>query len=1357
MDWITLTVFLVSGSLALASPPSRHLSRGAGDLSAMPAGALQDALRFDGREESRSALQAADLLAGQLMDGSISAHGEGREEQRLLRREVKRNIGSLSSSQWTSTAGQDNASGSDAKVNDDYGSANLGGGQPQSEDKESHVLERLKTWLRRSVEKLKGAASSPLQMNRGVDPSKRPDGSPGIRNDPAVVSRAQSLARRLGDDWRQMERQHEEVLQRCDAVALERNRAMQKAQTTTKPSATPQRAGPVLEPGEDLRLVELALKSSYDLVVGTAVSQPIGEIVLPKKPFSQYLWLDISHGLCAQGTSGAMVRGMWDTLSGQFSVHRRESWGLTTVEGGVPARWRFKGGDLEECKMFCYDLQNCVAFSFNAETGCFPYTERCRDDLIEKANETAYYEMAEYSFTSHVDMGHRASCDAACHICETFQGSGCNQCQASICNDKSGLWCWGCEPFRNLMGSESYQCDLNNHFCPRTPIGFPDASSTTTTPPENWTSTATSTNTSVTTITVTTTTSGTSTSGTSTTTTTNSTTTSVATTATSTTTQTSTSSTTTMNLLIQVQFTFFVRMVDYALLVSDAPLLAAFQEGIKGIFKTAGGRFVKYQTVKLDPGIRITLDIHLFGCTMLQAREMFIVDDLVLPIQTALREVDGIERVAASGVDRIVVTDLRPWDGEDRSSTTVTSTMTTWTSTTTAAPICPTAPVDTADLRGENGPLQAISIKEVKGGQCIAGNGKGPVVGDGDCDPAKSRSWYMLGSADCAKIFYINGTNRFGLGGKGGEIEAGLAIHLLNEPTWGSSSMDWKIFAVGATGTFKLQARKDPTLCMKYDDVNLNGWKLTLCQYADHFELSPTPQALGACRPEPGFLYEASAPFSIKDVSEDKCIGQPFNSAGGGGVNNPLEPQIQNCTDLRFFYTSGNPNCAKIYWNDGFEGNDIFGLASQASVISKDTTVNFKCCSLRNTSHSWAFLQQGVGFFKIQSKENPELCMGKSTYEAGYQFTPCKDASVFQLDPVPLSLKENPSDAVCTDVMMNSGSEKADVEFWKTKCEETPTDALMVRVKMGAVIDFFKPTGNASYCDMFTSGNRHQWSFDGTRWAVPEYDGGARFLGGSSKFWPENQAQYLGDKRQRLSSWGSRTTEVGGCCSENYDRGVPAWEKSFKVGYCESACSAYTCPSGHMLSKGAPSIAGDSKEKCCVEACSDYTCKADYVSRLAPAVIEAVGDKDTTCCIFANLVRVTMTVEGIADSAVANANKVGTIEASVSNAVALEAKVSPSEIKVDLTKPRAAGTPVRISLTINADTGSGALSSKLKESSTLSSALAKAIADVPNAVEDPTNAPATVTDVKVVKAFKPAETTTVSTTSANVTVDTAGS
>jgi hypothetical protein len=106
-------------------------------------------------------------------------------------------------------------------------------------------------------------------------------------------------------------------------------------------------------------------------------------------------------------------------------------------------------------------------------------------------------------------------------------------------------------------------------------------------------------------------------------------------------------------------------------------------------------------------------------------------------------------------------------------------------------------------------------------------------------------------------------------------------------------------------------------------------------------------------------------------------------------------------------------------------------------------------------------------------------------------------------------------------------------------CGYFPGDAILMRVTMGSVVDFFTPASSATLCDMLGSSSLHTWSADAAGpFVAPQYDTTAGRLGGSAVGWPN-----VG--REQLSFWGG-DAGGGGCCHLSYSDAA-SWGRSFTI------------------------------------------------------------------------------------------------------------------------------------------------------------------------------------------------------------------
>ena len=127
--------------------------------------------------------------------------------------------------------------------------------------------------------------------------------------------------------------------------------------------------------------------------------------------------------------------------------------------------------------------------------------------------------------------------------------------------------------------------------------------------------------------------------------------------------------------------------------------------------------------------------------------------------------------------------------------------------------------------------------------------------------------------------------------------------------------------------------------------------------------------------------------------------------------------------------------------------------------------------------------------------------------------------------------------------MSTDGSEVLDAAYWAETCQGVPADATMVLIKMGSVVDYYRPNEGVTFCEMFTSeAVNHQFSRDGSQWVTPS-DYGGHFGGSNANDVPDDPD----DSRTYLTFWGS-SGPAGGCCHSSYSDGA-AWGQAFEVIY----------------------------------------------------------------------------------------------------------------------------------------------------------------------------------------------------------------
>ena len=122
--------------------------------------------------------------------------------------------------------------------------------------------------------------------------------------------------------------------------------------------------------------------------------------------------------------------------------------------------------------------------------------------------------------------------------------------------------------------------------------------------------------------------------------------------------------------------------------------------------------------------------------------------------------------------------------------------------------------------------------------------------------------------------------------------------------------------------------------------------------------------------------------------------------------------------------------------------------------------------------------------------------------------------------------------------------------WWDARCAEVGNPMLgvtdTVRVDMGQVKDYFRPTSAMNLCSMMKSHNKHTWSATGGEgtFVTPKYY--HQHWGGSQTWWPKSV-----DGRAYVSFWGGNGAN-GGCChysSTSYGGSADssAWNRAFKV------------------------------------------------------------------------------------------------------------------------------------------------------------------------------------------------------------------
>jgi len=103
-------------------------------------------------------------------------------------------------------------------------------------------------------------------------------------------------------------------------------------------------------------------------------------------------------------------------------------------------------------------------------------------------------------------------------------------------------------------------------------------------------------------------------------------------------------------------------------------------------------------------------------------------------------------------------------------------------------------------------------------------------------------------------------------------------------------------------------------------------------------------------------------------------------------------------------------------------------------------------------------------------------------------------------------------------------------------------NGVTVRVNMGEVRDFYRIHGGVDLCQMLSEspGTHHLWSNQPyANFVQPQYYGS--HLGGSKSGWPTL------DNRQYVSFWGGNGSQLGGCCSIDYQTYSGSWGRAFEM------------------------------------------------------------------------------------------------------------------------------------------------------------------------------------------------------------------
>lgn len=106
-------------------------------------------------------------------------------------------------------------------------------------------------------------------------------------------------------------------------------------------------------------------------------------------------------------------------------------------------------------------------------------------------------------------------------------------------------------------------------------------------------------------------------------------------------------------------------------------------------------------------------------------------------------------------------------------------------------------------------------------------------------------------------------------------------------------------------------------------------------------------------------------------------------------------------------------------------------------------------------------------------------------------------------------------------------------------CGDAPSTTAVLKVVMGEIIDYFKPSTGNTVCEMVNSNNKHMYSSDKITWHTPTYASPNIYLG-SKRDWPLS----IGETRKWISQIGHKKKPKG-CCYYEKDGPVIGWGCDF--------------------------------------------------------------------------------------------------------------------------------------------------------------------------------------------------------------------
>jgi len=110
----------------------------------------------------------------------------------------------------------------------------------------------------------------------------------------------------------------------------------------------------------------------------------------------------------------------------------------------------------------------------------------------------------------------------------------------------------------------------------------------------------------------------------------------------------------------------------------------------------------------------------------------------------------------------------------------------------------------------------------------------------------------------------------------------------------------------------------------------------------------------------------------------------------------------------------------------------------------------------------------------------------------------------------------------------------------------TDLSDVYIMVTMGNYKDYFRPAETStSMCEMLTSNNLHQHSYDLLTWTTPEYDESSLWLGGGTPY-GEN------DSRSTLPYWGTQDGSEHSGYGHSTDGDTAEWNQSYTIHYFDT-------------------------------------------------------------------------------------------------------------------------------------------------------------------------------------------------------------